>query len=237
MKPFDWSNLDRNSLILDILSLNKILTRKKISILDFHILISKTLKSKLPIKIQKVYSNRVSKHDFYVGGYYEFDKDQIGLKSINLVFQFNNKNDFLKFNKFNIVDAAKSIADTILHEIIHMRQYRRRNFKFLSNYNSRSNNFFKKRTQEYLGNPDEIDAYGFNIACDLLDKFNNQRYIIKYLNKSKNFDDNTQWTMYLEAFDYDHNHKIIQRLKRKIIKHIPHAIKGKPYNNKKWISY
>lgn len=237
MKPFDWSTLDRNSLISYILSLSKILIRKKISILDFHKLISTTLKSKLPIKIQKVYNNRVSKHDFHIGGFYEFDKDQAGLKSINLMFQFNNKNDFLKFNKFNIVDVAKSIADTILHEIIHMRQYRRRNFRCLSNYNSKAKNFFKKRNQEYLGNPDEVDAYSFNIACDLLDKFNNQKYIMKYLNKSKDFDTNTQWVMYLEAFDYDHNHKIIQRVKKKIIKYIPNAIKGKPYNNKKWIYY
>lgn len=237
MKTFDWSTLDRNLLVSYTLSLSKVLIRKKTSILEFHRLISKTLKSKIPIKIQKSYSNKVSKNDFHIGGFYEYDKDQCGLKSINLVFQYNNKYDFLKFNQYNIVDVAFSIADTILHEIIHMRQYRRRNFTFLSNYNSKSTNFFKRKNQEYLGNTDEIDAYAFNISCYLLDRFEkNQRQIIKYLNKVKNTDNN-QWTMYLETFDNNHNHKIIQRLKKKIIKYIPHAFEGKPYNNKSWICY
>ncbi len=236
MKHFDWSTLDRNTLISYILSLSKVLICKKISILEFHRLISTTLKSKIPIKIQKSYSNKVYKNDFHIGGYYEYDQDQKGFKAINLVFCFNNKNDFLKFDEFNILDIAKSIADTILHEIIHMRQYRRRNFKFISNYNSESKNFLKKRNQEYLGNTDEIDAYSFNIACDLLDKFNDEKTIIKHLNRSKHID-NIQITMYLEAFNYDHTHTIIQRLKKRIIKYIPHALKGKPYNNKNWIYY
>lgn len=237
MKTFDWSTLDRNLLVSYTLSLSKILLRKKISVTDFHKLISKTLKSKLPIKIQKLYSKKISENDFYIGGFYEYDRDQQGLKSINLIFHFNNRNDLLKFNKYNIVDVAFSIADTILHEIIHMRQYRRRNFRFLSDYNSRSTNFFKRKNQAYLGNTDEIDAYAFNISCYLLDRFEkNQKQIIKYLNKLKNTDNN-QWSMYLETFDHNHNHTIIQRLKKRIIKYIPHALEGKPYNNKNWIYY
>lgn len=237
MKTFDWSTLNRDLLVSYTLSLSKILLRKKISVVDFYNLISKTLKSKLPVKIQKLYSIKISKNDFHIGGFYEYDRDQQGLKSINLVFYFNNNNDLLKFNKYNIVDVAFSIADTILHEMIHMRQYRRRNFRFLSDYNSKSINFFKRKNQSYLGNTDEIDAYAFNISCYLLDRFEkNQKQIIKYLNKLKNTDTN-QWTMYLETFDHNHNHTIIQRLKKRIIKYIPHALEGKPYNNKNWIYY
>jgi hypothetical protein len=42
--------------------------------------------------------------------------------------------------------------------------------------------------------------------------------------------------MYLEAFDQNHQHPIIRRLKQKVIRYFPNAIDGKPYRNKDWIN-
>jgi hypothetical protein len=236
MKNFDWSTLDRNTVISYILSLKNKLTNKKISISKFHRIISMELKSKLPIKIRKLYDNKVELNDVKIGGQYEYLKDQQGLRSINLFFYYNNKKDYFILDKDILLELAKTISDVVLHEIIHMRQYRRRNFKYLPNYISKSDNYQQKKNQEYLGNPDEIDAYGFNIACDLLDKFdNNQQRIIKYLNKIKHNNTIFSWAMYLEVFGY--KHRIIQRLKKRIIKYIPHAKEGRPYRNKDWIWY
>jgi hypothetical protein len=122
---------------------------------------------------------------------------------------------------------------------MHMRQYRRRKFKDLPDYASTAAREEKRQEQEYLGNSDEVDAYSFNIACELMDKFNgNSKLAFEYLNekqKGKNRKHNC-WRMYLKAFDHDHNHPIIQRVKKKVIRYMPHALNGKPYRNKDWIS-
>jgi hypothetical protein len=41
--------------------------------------------------------------------------------------------------------------------------------------------------------------------------------------------------MYLKAFNHDHNHVIIKRVKKKVIRYIPYAKLGKPYRKKDWI--
>jgi DNA-binding NtrC family response regulator len=130
------------------------------------------------------------------------------------------------------------MADTVLHEIMHMRQYRRRKFKDLPDYASTAARAEKRQEQEYLGNSDEIDAYSFNIACELLDKFHgNTKKAVNYLNEHQKGlrRRHNCWRMYLKAFDYEHNHPIIQRVKKKVIRYMPHALNGKPYRNKDWI--
>ncbi len=121
-----------------------------------------------------------------------------------------------------------------------MRQYRRREFKQLPDYASNASRDSQREAQGYLGCSDEIDAYGFNIACELLDKNNNDPgAVIKHLGIDqkgvrKKYD---SWRMYLKAFNHDHNHVIIKRLKKKIIRYLPAAAVGKPYRNKDWICY
>jgi hypothetical protein len=132
-----------------------------------------------------------------------------------------------------------TIADTILHEIMHMRQYRRRKFKILPDYASTAEKTEQRAEQEYLGCSDEVDAYSFNIACELMDKFKyDPVQVIQYLNEDQKGlrRRHNSWRMYLKAFDHNHDHTIIKRLKKKIIKYLPRAINGKPYRNKDWIS-
>jgi hypothetical protein len=119
-----------------------------------------------------------------------------------------------------------------------MRQYRRRKFKELPDYASTAEKDEQNQEQSYLGKSDEIDAYGFNIACELLTKFNGDHQLIyQYLNEdqSKKKRRSNCWREYLNAFDHDHNHIIIKRLKSKVIRYLPHAEAGRPYRNKEWI--
>ena len=133
-----------------------------------------------------------------------------------------------------------TIADTLLHEIIHMRQFRRRNFKQLPDYASNAEKSDIRQEQEYLGCSDEIDAYGFNIACELMDKFGkNKNQIVNYLNENQKGKKrrHNSWRMYLKAFEHDHNHPILQRVKKKVVRYLPAAEVGKPYRNKDWINW
>ena len=126
-----------------------------------------------------------------------------------------------------------------MHELIHMRQYRRRKFKQLPTYNSTAEKTEQREEQTYLGCSDEIDAYGFNIACELLWKFKNDKdKVIAYLNEDQKGKrrKHDSWRMYLKAFNHDHEHPIIKRVKRKVVRYLPNALYGKPYRNRDWIS-
>jgi hypothetical protein len=121
-----------------------------------------------------------------------------------------------------------------------MRQFRRRNFKQLPDYASNAEKSKIREEQEYLGCSDEIDAYGFNIACELMDKFGkNKKQVVNYLNENQKGKKrrHNSWRMYLKAFEHDHNHPILQRVKKKVVRYLPAAEAGKPYRNKDWINW
>jgi len=238
---FDWSSLDRNGLATYLWLLAPEIVNKRMPVDEFHRLISRHLKNYLPLRVAKDFDPKKNTSNMIlIGGCYYSDKDQNHKRSIEVLMVYNPIDETLKVNKPRFWRMCYGIADTILHELIHMRQFRRREFKYLPEYASNARRTAQRLEQEYLGCSDEIDAYGFNIACELADKFdNNQAKIIKYLDTNqrgtrKQFN---SWKMYLKAFNHDHDHVIIKRLKKKIIRYLPYAAIGKPYRNRDWISH
>jgi hypothetical protein len=207
---------------------------------QFHKKFSRYIKRHFPVMISMTWDRKIKNHVAFVGGMYYSDYDEDGKKCIELNFVYNPEVDEFKLTSRRFKAICTTIADTILHEVIHMRQYRRRNFRSLPNYSSSASRHKTREEQEYLGCTDEIDAYGFNIACELLDKFDgNQKAVIKYLNlnQSANKSKNNSWKMYLFAFGHDHNHEIIKRVKKKVIRYLPRAEEGKPFKSYDWICY
>ena len=235
---FNWSILDREGLIEYFYSLYPEVCDKRMTITQLHNKIARHIKKQLPVRISKKRDPKVDEGWIWVGGTYYSDWDQEKKKCIELDLVYELFHDTITLTKRRYQRVCYSLADTLLHEIMHMRQYRRRKFKNLPDYASNASREEKRQEQEYLGNSDEIDAYSFNIACELLDKFDyNTKKVINYLNenqKGKHRRHNC-WRMYLKAFDHDHNHPVIQKVKTKVIRYIPHAMNGKPYRNKDWI--
>ena len=120
-----------------------------------------------------------------------------------------------------------------------MRQFRRREFKDLPDYPSTARRESKRKEQRYLGNSDEIDAYSFNIACELIDQYKNTNNIVKHLsvNQKNKKVKHDSWFIYLKAFDHDHDHPVIKKVKKKVLHYLPNAEIGKPYRNRDWICY
>jgi hypothetical protein len=237
---FDWSALDRNGLTNDFMEIKPLVIQKNIKASALHALISKHIKSKYPIRVRKIYNQKiVEPGTMYLLGLYYSDLDKGKKKCIEIQFAYNNPKDSIFLDTSRLKKTGMCFADTVLHEVIHMRQFRRRKFKYLPEYASNAEKTEQRQEQNYLGSSDEIDAYGFNIACELNEKFRSDiKKIVKYLdenqkNKKRN---HSCWRMYLHAFDHDHSHAIIKRLKKKIIRYLPHAIDGKPYRNKDWIN-
>jgi hypothetical protein len=240
MSNFDWSSLDRLYLTKLLWEISNSIVGKSLLTSDLHSLMASHLKSKLPVRISKLLNDKVALDYVYVGGLYHSGYDENCKKCIEITFSYNMFQESLKLSKQKFKRICLLVADTILHEIIHMRQYRRRDFKYLPDYPSTASKQEQREEQSYLGCSDEIDAYGFNIACELTDKFGaDKNQIVNYLNDAQygNGRRGNSWRMYLKAFNYNHDHIIIKRLKKKVIRYLPYANIGKPYRNKDWISY
>jgi hypothetical protein len=236
---FNWSLLDRNGIIKFLMSISPELIGKELTVDQFHKKITTHIKKFIPVRFKKNRNYKVESNQIWVGGTYYSEWDQDKQKCIELLFVYPLFEENICISKKRYKGMCSTIADTIFHELIHMRQYRRRKFKIISDYASTANKTEVQIEQSYLGCSDEIDAYGFNIACELMDKFNgDEQKIFAYLaeNQKGVRRRHNSWRMYLKAFQHDHNHPIVQRLKKKIVRYLPMAQIGKPYRNKDWIS-
>lgn len=235
---FNWALLDRDSIYDFMILLQPKLVKKQLDIKEFHKILSNHLKKHIPVRVKKSFNYLVEENTVWIGGTYYSDYDMDKNKCIEIIFEYNILSDKICISTHNYKRVCRAVADTLLHEIIHMRQYRRRKFKSLPDYASNADKISLRKEQSYLGCSDEIDAYGFNIACELYDKFDGKfNKIINYLNenqKGKNRRSNS-WRIYLKAFQHDHSHPIIKRVKKKVVRYLPFAELGRPYKNKDWI--
>ena len=236
---FDWASLDRQGIAGFIWALAPKIINQRLSIDQFHGMLYRHLKKNLPLRITKTRYKKADRNSVMIGGCYYSTWDQYNKTCIEVSLLYNLEDQYLKINTRKFYRICLVIADTILHEVIHMRQFRRREFKDLPDYPSTARRASKREEQSYLGNSDEIDAYGFNIACDLIDRYKSTEDVVKLLNldqkvKRVKYD---EWYMYLKAFDHDHNHPIIKKVKKKVLQYLPNAEIGKPYRNKDWICY
>jgi len=236
---FDWSSINRHQLTEYLWTLHPKVINTVMSTEKFHRIVGNHIKNHIPIKLKKWGDSQVDNDCIWIGGAYYSELDKEKQKSIELVLVYKSKADTIKITPRNFHRSCLSITNTIMHELIHMRQYRRRKFKQLPSYNSTAQKTAQREEQTYLGCPDEIDAYGFNIACELLWKFKNDTdKVIEYLNEDQTGKRrrHNSWRMYLKAFNHDHEHPIIKRVKQKVVRYLPNALYGKPYRNRDWIS-
>ena len=236
---FDWSAMDRYSIAGFIWMLSPKIVNQRLTVDQFHSILYRHLKKYIPLRITKTTYKKAYPNTVMIGGCYYSTWDQSNKTCIEVSMLYNPKDEYLKINTKKFSRICIVIADTILHEVIHMRQFRRRAFKDLPDYPSTARRAAKREEQSYLGNSDEIDAYSFNIACDLIEKYNNTKGVVKHLNidqknKQVRYD---EWFMYLKAFDHDHNHPVIKKVKKKVLQYLPNAEIGKPYRNRDWICY
>lgn len=237
---FDWFSLDRNTLFDMLYSLKNRVVNKHLTVDQFHTKLVYEIKKNIPIRFKKVRNSKVDKNWVWVGGSYYSDRDENSERAIEIEFCYSTKEDAIKISSSRFARLCISFADTMLHEIIHMRQHRRRNWKSTPYFPSTANRVKQREEQEYLGCRDEIDAYAFNIACELYDKFDgNQKQAFRYLNENQKGlrRKHNCYRMYLIAFGHNHSHPVIKQIKKKVVSYWPQAKTGKPYRNSEWINH
>ena len=112
----------------------------------------------IPLKISTKKDKTLHAEVFYASGYYDPEDDVAGECPIELILTHN----FPKDNVWYPAHATQvliQIFDTVVHELKHQRQYKRRKYKI---------GFPRgEEHREYLSDPDEIDAYSISIATEL----------------------------------------------------------------------
>lgn len=237
-QTFDWSRLDRQHLYKLLNKVRKNVVGKKLLIEDLHKILSKQVKNELPVTIKMFREAGQEPGLVYIGGCYYGDKDKSGReKQIEIIFSYCLFDQFLTVSSYYWTKICETFADTVLHEIIHMRQYRTRNFKLLPGYQSTAELAKIRKNQNYYGHPDEIGAYAFNIACEVFNKFGyNKREIVKYLNGKQSLKSKRgTYTRYLRTFEIDH--QVIKKLKKKVLYYLPYAEIGKPFKTSDYLTY
>ena len=238
-KPFNWSLLDRNSLYSMLYELKPYVVNKRHVVKNLQKLLSDHIKWHLPIKVTMARDSTHESGLVYIGGTYYSHFDIEGKRQVEVVFSYKDTENTVRLSERRWSRMCWLFADTILHEIIHMRQYRTREFKLLPGYESIALKAKDRKDQEYYGHKDELGAFSFNIACELYDKFGEdfdsaKRYLDSSLYKRNK---KTCYYRYLKAFEHNQNHPIIRSLKKKIIRNLPYAQIGKPFRTADHLTY
>jgi hypothetical protein len=239
VSSYNWSEWDKQSIIQMVMMVKEDFVGKTLSIDLFHKKLTHHIKYWMPVRVRKSQELQVEPTFVWVGGVYHTEYDMNKEKAIEICFAYSLADTKLTYTGRRFNRLCNRIADVLLHEIIHMRQARKRKFKHLPGYSSTAESTKQRQEQEYLGDNDEIDAYAFNMACELNEKFKgDMKRIVGYLNeeqkgKKRNYD---TWRTYLKAFEWDQNHRIIKRIKKRSIYYLSRTQVSKPFQCKDWIS-
>jgi hypothetical protein len=238
-KTANWSALDRESLYAYFYSLGGRLIGKKLTPDQIHKKLSKHIKLVLPVKVKKCIDPKIQQGYIYTGGVYYSDLDQKNKSAIEINFSYHPWDETLSITEYRWRKLSIRFADVMLHEMIHMRQFRARGFKNIPGYQSTAASAKERKEQEYYGDRDEMGAFAFNIACEMIDRFGYEPTVIKqYMDTNgARRHKNSWWHNYLRYFNWNHDHRIIRRMKLKIMHQLENAYIGKPFKTDNWLTH
>ncbi len=217
-KTFNWYAVCRTDLIDTVMFCKKILVGRSKSTNLFFDTIKYQMKKKYPILIRKKLSND---DNIKIGGKFLVEQDRHNKKSIIVEF-FLPGSKHINISSEYLLNIAKCIADTVLHELIHMRQYRSSNYSI---------NFYPSYFSTI-----EIQAYSFNIACELYDNILDKTKMFSLIEKNKIAEFSNTYNFYLQLCNNNMQHTAMRKLKNQIKKYVPLVEKGFPFRSGKWLS-
>jgi hypothetical protein len=239
-QAFNWSLLDRNTLYSILYELKPEIVDRRLPIGEITRLMSKHIKSRLPLKVTSNRHKPVKSGEIWIGGAYHSYFDVAGNKRfIEIELAFPTTANTMKTSLYRWERICKLFADTVLHEIIHTRQYRARHFKDIPGYESTAYYAKDRAWQQYYGDRDEMGAHSFNLAQDMIDKFGfDPKAIREYLDGPvpKRVRPNG-WGRFMKSFEYDHDHPKVHQMKHKILTQLENAYNGKPFKTTNHLTY
>ena len=137
-----------------------------------------------------------------------------------LTLLFNDKQRTYSFSKEGFDELVNRISDAIGHERIHQGQARKRKLQHPgSEYTGPGKG---KTERDYLGKPDEVEAFSYNIASELLRRHDKETIINAFRTGDLSIlKDSINFVAYLASFE-DTDNKTMRKLINKILKYVEH---------------
>lgn len=180
-------------------------------------------------------SPNVDPNDININAYYDPDEDENEEKPFEITVVFPKDNPNVTMDKEGWREFATRVIDFLEHEMIHQAQYRSREFRPGRQYRSRHPDATIQRSQEYLGNPDEIEAYAYNLSRELLRKTNNDydrtMRLLKNFSQTAMTKDQAGRLLspnlfgYFKDFGFDTTHPVLKSLMKKTYQFVQQQMK------------
>jgi hypothetical protein len=151
------------------------------------------------IKLKTHRDKNVDKNQVIITGHYDSWEDEANYASIVIYANFNPDQGVIFMKNIDWHRLCVDLVECTGHEIIHQAQYRARDFDIGEKiFVSGSKDAGRRLAQEYLGNPDEIEAYGYSIAAEIYLTIAPKRLNSKHVSKIALYKE------YVETFGIQH---------------------------------
>ena len=184
-------------------------------------IIERTIGKKFGLEATVEYAAGLDSGDMSSNAYYDQDAELKGDPSIHIELLCSPKDKKgMDIDDAGFDELSKATAKVIVHELLHKSQSNARNFVDTKPFKVKAAFSSKQaKSQQYLGNSDEIEAYGHNIAVELLRSYGSRKKVLTAL---KNFtrigpDKSPDLYAYLVTFGMDQKNSVLRKLVKKII--------------------
>lgn len=136
------------------------------------------------VKFKTQRDPHLSRNQVVVTGNYDPVEDGSDFSSITIYVLYDPNQKIIYIRDIDWTQLCIDAIECIGHEMVHQNQYRERGYESCESFFvSLSKDEEKRNDQEYLGNMDEVEAFGYSIAAEIYLKKNpdviEHRQIIK----------------------------------------------------------
>ncbi len=171
-----------------------------------------------------VKSKNVEAGDMNMNAAYDPVDDKEGFDHFEIDLIFSKEDDTIAFSSKGVDNIKNRLIDVLEHELIHKNQYRGRGFRKQRDFKPKKGLSHKiKKSREYLGNDDEIEAYAKNIASELIRKTDKETALtlLRMAGKTAQYREKKNLLSpnlfaYFSVFGFDSTHPVLRKLLKKI---------------------
>ena len=169
-------------------------------------------------------SKNVGAGDMNMNAAYDPVEDEEGGDHFEIDLLFSDKDKTIAFSTEGVDNIKNRLIDVLEHELIHKNQYRGRGFKKQREFKPIKGLSDKvKKSREYLGNDDEIEAYAKNIASELVRKTDKETALtlLRMAGKTAQYREKKNLLSpnlfaYFSVFNFDSSHPVLKKLLKKV---------------------
>ncbi len=163
------------------------------------------------VRVRTCRTNIADTDQILVGGLYDEYDDREGLPCIEIDLYFNQDVQHIDTSSLDWYRLCFDVAEALGHELVH-RDQAHRSRKTRRRYIGHGPRHLINEEQQYLGDPDEVEAYGYSIAAEML-----------AIHGTMDIDDPdvqsiVMYSTYQHAFSHDQS--VLLKLRKQILKYL-----------------